>query len=81
MIKDFSVKKILKYSALLLIVFLFYLFPEKQVVQKNESTFNEQNIKYHDIFLMDKNGYISAREYVRLRISEYEEIIKEYKDM
>ena len=45
MIKDFSVKKILKYSALLLIVFLFYLFPEKQVVQKNESTFNEQNIK------------------------------------
>lgn len=59
MIKDFSVKKILKYSALLLIVFLFYLFPEKQVVQKNESTFNEQNIKYHDIFLMDKNGYIS----------------------
>lgn len=30
---------------------------------------------------LDKNGYISAREYVRLRISEYEEIIKEYKDM
>lgn len=59
MIKDFSIKKILKYSALLLIVFLFYLFPEKQVVQKNESTFNEQSIKYHDIFLMDKNGYIS----------------------
>ena len=26
---------------------------------------------------LDKNGYISAREYVRLRISEYEEIIKE----
>lgn len=30
---------------------------------------------------LDKNGYISAQEYVRLRISEYEEIIKEYKDM
>lgn len=30
---------------------------------------------------LDKNGYISAREYVRLRISEYEEIIKEDKDM
>lgn len=59
MIKEFSVKKILKYTALLLIVFLFYLFPEKENIVQSKTTFDEKNAKYHDIFLMDKNGYIS----------------------
>ena len=59
MIKRFSVKKILKYTILLLIVFLFYLFPDKQNVDINEEVFNEKSDVSHDIYLMDKNGYIS----------------------
>ena len=59
MIKRFSVKKILKYTILLLIVFLFYLFPDKQNVDINEEVFNEKSDISHDIYLMDKNGYIS----------------------
>lgn len=59
MIKDFSIKKILKYTTLLLIVFLFYLFPEKENVIESKATFNDKNAKYHDIFLIDKNGYVS----------------------
>lgn len=59
MIKDFSVKKILKYTSLLLIVFLFYLFPEKENIVESTNTAKIQEVNYHDIFLMDKNGYIS----------------------
>lgn len=59
MIKDFSVKKILKYTVLLLIVFLFYLFPEKENIIQSKAAFEEKNANYHDIFLMDRNGYIA----------------------
>ena len=55
MIKRFSIKKISKYTVLLLVVFLFYLFPknEEYMVAKEVN----KNIKLisHDIFLIDKN--------------------------
>ena len=59
MIKRFSLKKISKYTVLLLVVFLFYLFPtrEEYVISKEVNA----NVKasLHDVFLLDKNNYIS----------------------
>ena len=59
MLKRFSLKKIAKYTILLLIVFLFYLFPDKEEYSLENSVMAEINVNLHDIFLMDKNGYIS----------------------
>ena len=59
MIKRFSIKKISKYTILLFVVFLFYLFPRKgDYVISKEVTYNK-NAKTHEIFLIDKNDYIS----------------------
>ena len=59
MIKRFSLKKISKYTVLLLVVFLFYLFPTREdyVISKEVNA----NVKasLHDVFLLDKNNYIS----------------------
>lgn len=76
MIKEFSVKKILKYTVLLLIVFLFYLFPEKNEIQESKVIFNETNSKYHDIFLIDKNGYVSKTN-VSITSTEKGKLIEE----
>lgn len=76
MIKEFSVKKILKYTVLLLIVFLFYLFPEKNEMQESKVIFNETNSKYHDIFLIDKNGYVSKTN-VSITSTEKGKLIEE----
>lgn len=59
MIKEFSVRKILKYTVLLLVVFLFYLFPEKEEITLDEPVFEEASKITHDIYLIDKNSYIS----------------------
>ncbi len=59
MIKDISIKKILKYTVLLLIVFLFYLFPEKNELQYSKETYKENRQNNHEIFLIDKNNYIA----------------------
>lgn len=76
MIKEFSVKKILKYTVLLLIVFLFYLFPEKEKVSLNEPAFEETNKVSHDIYLIDKNNYISKTS-VAVNSTNKEELIEE----
>ena len=57
MIKRFSLKKIGKYTILLLAVFLLYLFPKDKEYCLEVSTSVKNN--FHDIFLIDKNGYIS----------------------
>ena len=59
MIKRFSIKQIGKYTILLLVVFLFCLFPEKESYTLDKKVNKEISINYHDIFLIDKNGYIS----------------------
>ena len=57
MIKRFSLKKIGKYTILLLAVFLFYMFPKSKEYSLEVSTPIKNN--FHYIFLIDKNGYIS----------------------
>lgn len=76
MIKEFSVKKILKYTVLLLIVFLFYLFPEKEKISLNEPAFEETNKISHDIYLIDKNNYISKTS-VAVNSTNKEDLIEE----
>lgn len=60
MIKKVSINKILRYSALLIIVFLFYLFPKKDsITLENVTVMKENYAKTHDIFLIDKEKYVS----------------------
>ena len=59
MLKRFSLKKISKYTVLLIVVFLFYLFPKKEDYILTKSVEKEINAKFHDIFLIDKNNYVS----------------------
>ena len=59
MIKRFSMKKIGKYTILLLVVFLFYLFPTKEKYDLDKEVSKEVNINYHDIYLIDKNNYVA----------------------
>lgn len=59
MIKKFSLRKINKYTILLLIVLLFYLFPKKENYALNAPVYNDIKANYHEIFLMDKNNYIA----------------------
>ena len=59
MIKRFSMKKISKYTILLLVVFLFYLFPTKEKYDLDKEVSKEVNINYHDIYLIDKNNYVA----------------------
>lgn len=62
MLKRFSIKKISKYTILLLIVFLFYLFPSKNKYSLENTVGKEIKANYHDIFLLDKNGYVSKTD-------------------
>ena len=59
MIQRFSIKKIGKYTVLLFIVFLFYLFPTKEKYDLDKEVSKEVNINYHDIYLIDKNNYVA----------------------
>lgn len=52
-------KKISKYTILLLVVFLFYLFPTKEKYDLDKEVSKEVNINYHDIYLIDKNNYVA----------------------
>ncbi len=76
MIKEFSVKKILKYTVLLIIVFLFYLFPEKEEVSLINKTTKVVKANYHDIYLLDKNNYVSKTSIV-VSSKDNESLIKE----
>ena len=59
MLKRFSLKKISKYTILLVIVFLFYLFPKKEEYTLNIPISKEINANFHNVFLLDKNNYIA----------------------
>ena len=59
MIKRFSLRKIGKYTIILLIVFLFYLFPKNEEYTLDKVVSNNIDINLHDIFLLDKNNYLS----------------------
>ncbi len=75
MLKRISIKQIGKYTILLLIVFLFYLFPEKQNYTL-EKVSKEIKTNYHDIFLIDKNGYVSKTN-IQITSTKTEELIEE----
>lgn len=76
MIKRFSLKQISKYTVLLLIVFLFYLFPSKEDYTLNEKVSKEIKANYHDIFLMDKNKYI-AKTTIQISSTKVEDLVDE----
>ena len=59
MLKRFSLRKISKYTILLLVVFLFYLFPKKEEYVISKEVNALVNTQLHDIFLIDKNNYVS----------------------
>ncbi|MBR3116818.1 MAG: GerMN domain-containing protein [Bacilli bacterium] len=58
MIKRLSTNKIIRMSSLLFILLLLYIFPSNKTYEvKTKQVSNNTN--YHDIFLLDKNGYVS----------------------
>ena len=58
MIKNSSLNRIIKMSALLAALSLFYLFPNNNS-RYNLNTISASSSNYHDIFLLDNNGYVS----------------------
>ena len=58
MIKRFSIIRIMKMTILLFVLFIFYLFPNKNKYEIKTNVVN-LNVNYHDIFLLDKRGYVS----------------------
>ena len=76
MLKRFGLKKISRYTVLLFVVFLFYLFPKKEVYQLNVPVSSNINAYNHDIFLLDKNNYI-AKTTVEVSSNEMDKLIDE----
>ena len=76
MIQRFSIKKIGKYTVLLFIVFLFYLFPNKVNYDLDKEVSKDISINYHDIFLIDKNNYI-AKTNIQVRSLRADSLIDE----
>lgn len=76
MIKRFSIKKISKYTVLLLVVFLFYLFPKKEEYMVAKEVNKNIKLISHDIFLVDKNDYI-AKTKIEVTSLEKEKLIDE----
>lgn len=58
MIKEISIKRIIKMSLLLFLLILFYLFPGDK---NNEvkTSYVSYTSNFHDIFLIDNNGYVA----------------------
>lgn len=75
MLKRISIKQISKYTILLLIVFLFYLFPERENYTLEKAS-KEIKTNYHDIFLIDKNGYISKTN-IQISSTKIEDLVEE----
>lgn len=58
MIKEISIKRIIKMSLLLIVLGLFYIFPNNN--NNNYKTkYVSSTSNYHDIFLIDKNNYVA----------------------
>ena len=69
MIKKLSIKQISRYTILLLVVFLFYLFPKKDEYILDIPVESEK-VNYHDIFLLDKNNYLSK---INIEVTSFNE--------
>lgn len=79
MLKRISVKKIITSSIVLCIAFLIYFIPnEKQITIniKEEIEYVNNEIKTHDIYLLDSNNYIS-RTKIRTTATTNEELANE----
>ena len=76
MIKRFSLRKISKYTIVLLIVFLFYLFPKNDEYTLDKVVSNNIDINLHDIFLLDKNNYL-AKTKIEVLSKTKEDLIDE----
>ena len=74
MIKRFSIRKISKYTIILLVVFLFYMFPKKEEYVLEKKVMNDIKVDYHDIYLIDKNNYLSK---IKIEISNKNKLIEE----
>lgn len=57
MIKNSSINRIIRTTLFLFVLFLLYLFPSKKVYNLNIINTGASN--YHDIYLIDKNNYVS----------------------
>lgn len=57
MIKNSSINRIIRTTLFLFVLFLLYLFPSKKVYNLNVINTGASN--YHDIYLIDKNNYVS----------------------
>lgn len=58
MIKRLSIKRILRTTLFIFVLFLLYLFPEKEEYHLNLKSVNAVS-NYHEIYLLDKNNYVS----------------------
>ena len=76
MLKRFSFKKISRYTILLFIVFLIYLFPKKEEYILTKDVKNEIDIHFHDVYLLDKNNYIS-KTLIEVKSKTKEDLIRE----
>ena len=76
MIKRFSLKKIFKYTILLFIVFLFYLFPKGEEYTLEKKVSANIKVNFHNVFLMDKNRYL-AKTKIEVLSKEKEKLIDE----
>ena len=76
MIKRFSLRKIFKYTILLLIVFLFYLFPKNEEYTLENKVSANIKLNFHNIFLMDKNNYL-AKTKIEVLNNDREKLIDE----
>lgn len=79
MLKKRSIKKIITSSLVLCIAFLIYFIPtEKEITIniKEEIEYVNNEIKTHDIYLLDSNNYIS-RTKIRITSTTNEDIAKE----
>jgi len=74
MIKNSSINRIIRTTLLLFVLFLLYLFPSKQVY--NLKTMNVGSSNYHDIFLIDKNNYVSKTT-ISVRSIEKQKLAKD----
>lgn len=74
MLKRFSINKIIKMTLLLFVLFILYLFPSKNTYSLK--TINVSSSNYHDIFLLDKNNYVSKTT-VAVKSIEKEKLAKD----
>ena len=79
MLKKFSIKKIVTSSIVLCIAFLIYFIPNENEITvniKEEIEYVNNEIKTHDIYLLDSNNYISKTK-VRITSKTREDLALE----